>query len=85
MTIKSYVALFVFLASCSTITNTPVKDKLDNTARKKIFELDLTDPSISSEGGGIELFKEKEYCNLELSLYGESGQQKYNFLFKEKI
>ena len=63
MTIKSYVALFVFLAGYSTITNTPVKDRVDNTARKKIFELDLTDQGISSEGGGIELFKEKEYCN----------------------
>lgn len=46
MTIKSYVALFVFLAGYSTITNTPVKDKVDNTARKKIFELDLTDQGI---------------------------------------
>lgn len=75
MTIKYYIALFVLLTGCSTTADTPIKDRVDNTAHKKIFELDLTDQGISSEGGSIKLFKKKKYCNLELSLYGESGQQ----------
>ena len=51
---------------------------------KKIFELDLTDEKISTQGGGIEVLKSKNYCILVFNLYGEMGQEKYAFRFNPK-
>lgn len=50
--------------------------------RNKIFELDLTDEQISTEGGAIELKKGRNNCSLILNLYSESGQERYDFKFK---
>ena len=52
---------------------------------KKIFELDLTDEKISTQGGGIEVLKSKNYCILVFNLYGEMGQEKYAFRFNQKV
>ncbi|MBJ9720651.1 hypothetical protein I5515_02425 [Acinetobacter calcoaceticus] len=73
---KLIVSFFIFLTGCNLSANT-------NLSPKKIYELDLTDQGISPEGGGIELKKEKNYCSLILSLYEESGQEKYKFNFKK--
>ncbi|WP_445116375.1 hypothetical protein [Acinetobacter sp. WZC-1] len=51
---------------------------------KKIFELDLTDERVSTQGGDIEVLKSKNYCILVLNLYGEMGQEKYAFRFNQK-
>lgn len=51
---------------------------------EKIFELDLTDEAISSQGGGLEVLKSKSYCILVFNLYGEMGQEKYAFRFNQK-
>lgn len=57
-----------------------------NVTQKKVFELDLTDQGVSPEGGGIELFKDKKYCLLVVSLYGETGQEITKFQFiKNKL
>lgn len=58
-------------------------DSQNVNAHEKIFELDLTDEGLSTEGGGIELRKYKDYCILSLNLYGELGQDKYKFKFKK--
>lgn len=55
-----------------------------NDLPKRIFELDLTDEKVSTQGGGLELFRAKNYCILTLSLYGEMGQEKYAFKFNNK-
>ncbi|OBY73993.1 hypothetical protein [Acinetobacter gyllenbergii] len=73
---KSYILLLIFLAACNSSANQDIKNK--------VFELDLTDEQISAEGGGIELYKGKNSCHLILNLYGESGQEKYDFRFKKK-
>ena len=78
MLTKFYILLLIFLAACNSSANQNIK-------KNKIFELDLTDEQISAEGGGIELYKDKNYCHLILNLYGESGQEKYDFRFKKKI
>lgn len=74
--IKLIISFFFLLTGCNLSATT-------NMSPKKIYELDLTDQGISPEGGGIELKKEKNYCSLILSLYGESGQEKYKFNFKK--
>ena len=51
--------------------------------RNKIFELDLTDEQISTEGGVIELKKGRNNCSLILNIYSELGQERYDFKFKE--
>ena len=73
---KFYILLLIFLAACNSSANPNIKNK--------VFELDLTDEQISAEGGGIELYKDKKYCHLILNLYGEAGQEKYDFRFKKK-
>ena len=77
MLTKFYILLLIFLAACNSSANQNIK-------KNKIFELDLTDEQISAEGGGIELYKDKNYCHLILNLYGESGKEKYDFRFKKK-
>ena len=74
---KFYILLLIFLAACNSSANQDIK-------KNKVFELDLTDEQISTEGGGIELYKDKNYCRLILNLYGESSQEKYDFRFKKK-
>lgn len=51
---------------------------------KKIFELDLTEEKVSTQGGGLEVLKAKDYCILSFKLYGEMGQEKYAFKFNKK-
>ena len=76
---KISVVFFVFLVGCNISANT-------NVTQKKVFELDLTDQGVSPEGGGIELFKDKKYCLLVVSLYGETGQEITKFQFiKNKL
>ena len=76
---KISVVFFVFLVGCNISSNT-------NVTQKKVFELDLTDQGVSPEGGGIELFKDKKYCLLVVSLYGETGQEITKFQFiKNKL
>lgn len=57
---------------------------LPNKLPKKIFELDLTDQGISTQGGGLTLLKANNYCILRFDLYGEMGQEKYAFRFNNK-
>lgn len=66
----------VFLTGCNLFAK-------PNLSVKKLFELDLTDSGISAEGGEIELNKKGNYCFIVLSLYGETGQEKYNFKFSK--
>lgn len=66
--------LCVFLTGCNLFAK-------PNLAVKKLFELDLTDSGISAEGGQIELNKKGNHCFIDLSIYGETGQEKYNFKF----
>lgn len=73
---KLIISFTLLLTGCNLSAKT-------NPPPKKIYELDLTDKGISPEGGGVELQKEKNYCSLILSLYGESGQEKYKFNFKK--
>lgn len=74
--IKIILFTSVFLTGC----NLSAKPSLST---KKLFELDLTNNGISAEGGGIELNKKGNYCFILLSLYGEYGQEKFNFKFKK--
>lgn len=55
-----------------------------NHLPQKIYELDLTDQGISTQGGGLTLFKAKNYCTLQLNVYGEMGQEQYTFKFNPK-
>ncbi|MDC4653304.1 hypothetical protein NQ805_00215 [Acinetobacter baumannii] len=73
---KLIISFVILLTGCNLSAKT-------NPPSKKIYELDLTDQGISPEGGGIKLQKVKNYCSLILSLYGESGQEKYKFNFKK--
>ena len=72
----------IILFTCVFLTGCNLSAK-PNLSAKKLFELDLTDSGISAEGGGIELNKKGDYCFIVLSLYGETGQEKYNFKFKK--
>lgn len=71
---RSMLFFLLFLMGCNISANT-------NAIQKKVFELDLTDQGVSPEGGGIELFKDKKYCLLVVSLYGESRQEITKFQF----
>lgn len=51
---------------------------------KKIFELNLTDEKVSTQGGGLEVLRSKGYCILVFNLYGELGKEKYAFRFNQK-
>lgn len=68
--------LCVFLTGCNLFGK-------PNLSVKKLCELDLTDSGISAEGGEIELNKKGNYCIIVLSLFGEIGQEKYNFKFRK--
>lgn len=74
--VKITTIIFIFLTGCNLSAKT-------NSSSEKIFELDLTNQGISSEGGGIELEKSGKNCFLILSIYGETGQQKYKFKFNK--
>ena len=74
--VKIITTIFILLIGCNLSAKT-------NFFSEKVFELDLTDKKISSEGGGIELEKNKGGCLLILSVYGETGQEKYKFKFKK--
>lgn len=73
-------ALAIFLMFISLSSSAAIANKLP----QKIFELDLTDQSISTQGGGLLLFKTKNDCILRFDLYGEMGQEKYAFKFNQK-
>lgn len=66
----------VFLTGC----NLSAKSSL---SVEKLFNLDLTENGISAEGGEVELSKKGKYCFIVLSIYEESGQEKYNFKFNK--
>ncbi len=74
--VQKFILILTLLIGCNLSAKT-------NSSQKKLFELDLTSQNISSEGGGIELEKKQDYCLIVLSLYGESGQEKYKFKFKK--
>lgn len=79
---KWILMIKIFLFTCVFLTGCNLSAK-PNLSAKKLFELDLTDSGISAEGGGIELNKKGDYCFIVLSLFGETGQEKYNFKFKK--
>ncbi|MGJ8756675.1 hypothetical protein ACSFV5_02090 [Acinetobacter sp. HC8-3S] len=74
--VKITTIIFIFLTGCNLSAKT-------NPPSEKVFELDLTNQGISSEGGGIELEKSGKNCLLILSIYGETGQEKYKFKFNK--
>lgn len=76
---KFYIILLIFLTACNSSANQSIRKNIE----EKLFELDLTNEGISAEGGGIELHKNKNFCSLLLNIYGENGQEKYNFKFKK--
>lgn len=69
----------MFLTACNSSANQSIRKNIE----EKVFELDLTNEGISAEGGGIELYKDRNFCSLLLNIYGENGQEKYNFKFKK--
>lgn len=73
---KLPIVITLSLVSCSLLADI-------HLSQKKIFELNLTEESISPEGAGIEVYKNKKNCTLKLELYGTSGQEKYSFIFKD--
>lgn len=75
---KFYIILLIFLTACNGSANQSIRKNIE----EKVFELDLTNEGISAEGGGIELYKDRNFCSLLLNIYGENGQEKYNFKFK---
>ena len=76
---KFYIILLIFLTACNSSANQSIRKNIE----EKVFELDLTNEGISAEGGGIELYKDRNFCLLLLNIYGENGQEKYNFKFKK--
>jgi hypothetical protein len=76
---KCYIILLIFLTACNSSANQSIRKNIE----EKVFELDLTNEGISAEGGGIELYKDRNFCSLLLNIYGENGQEKYNFKFKK--
>jgi hypothetical protein len=76
---KFYIILLIFLTACNSSANQSIRKNIE----EKVFELDLTNEGISAEGGGIELYKDRNFCSLLLNIYGENGQEKYNFKFKK--
>ncbi len=76
---KFYIILLIFLTACNSSANQSIRKNIE----EKVFELDLTNEGISAEGGGIELYKDRNFCSLLLNIYGENGQKKYNFKFKK--
>lgn len=76
---KFYIILLIFLTACNSSANQSIRKNIE----EKVFELDLTNEGISAEGGRIELYKDRNFCSLLLNIYGENGQEKYNFKFKK--
>lgn len=76
---KFYIILLIFLTACNSSANQSIRKNIE----EKVFELDLTNEGISAEGGGIELYKDRNFCSLLLNIYGENGQEKHNFKFKK--
>lgn len=76
---KFYIILLIFLTACNSSANQSIRKNIE----EKVFELDLTNEGISAEGGGIELYKDRNFCSLLLNIYRENGQEKYNFKFKK--
>lgn len=76
---KFYIILLIFLTACNSSANQSIRKNIE----EKVFQLDLTNEGISAEGGGIELYKDRNFCSLLLNIYGENGQEKYNFKFKK--
>ncbi|MGE8537754.1 MAG: hypothetical protein ACN6NI_00585 [Acinetobacter sp.] len=76
---KFYIILLIFLTACNSSANQSIRKNIE----EKVFELDLTNEGISAEGGGIELYKDRNFCSLLLNIYGENSQEKYNFKFKK--
>lgn len=76
---KFYIILLIFLTACNSSANQSIRKNIE----EKVFKLDLTNEGISAEGGGIELYKDRNFCSLLLNIYGENGQEKYNFKFKK--
>lgn len=75
--IKSFLLLLIFLSGCNiSVDNNPI------ISSKKIYEKELIDKNLSLEGGSIELYSNELFCNMVVSIYGETGQEKYNFKFK---
>ena len=72
----------IILFTCVFLTGCNLSAK-PNLPIEKLFELDLTESGISAEGGGVELSKKGNYCFIVLSIYGESGQEEYNFKFNK--
>ena len=49
---------------------------------KKVYERDLTDFELSSEGGGLVLFAQPQgRCRMDVDFYGETGLAKYRYEF----
>lgn len=61
-------------------------DLASNKTAKVLEEIDLNERIKSSQGAEITLLKIQNRCKLIYSVYGETGQDEYNFLFrKDKI
>lgn len=54
-----------------------------NKKTKVLEEIDLTEKIPSSQGSELTLLKIYDKCRLIYNLYGETGQEEYNFDFKK--
>lgn len=66
---------------CSS-SNTASKENLSKSESKKIYELNLTDQQISSQGGVLELYQNNGLCTLRIELLSDYGKETYDFEFK---
>ena len=67
----------------SSNTDTASKENLFKSESKKIYEFNLTDQQISSQGGILELYQNNGLCTLRTELFSDYGKEIYDFEFKK--
>lgn len=72
--------LSVIFSSCHATDNIDLNSK---KTVKILEEVDLTEKVKSSQGAEITLLKASSKCRLVYNVYGETGQEEYNFDFKK--
>lgn len=67
----------------SSNTDTTSKENLSKMESKKIYELNLTDQQVSSQGGIVELYQNNGLCTLRTELLSDYDKETYDFEFKK--